>query len=190
MKKNIIPAVRLTLVCFVFLCGVYTTAIWAVAQLAPGQGEGQTITESGKTYHENVGQRFTQDKYFWSRPSAVEYDATGSGGSNLGPSNPVYLQEIEERIKHFLKHNPEVNRSEIPSDLVTASGSGLDPHISIQAANVQAKRIAGLRGITESNIRKLIISNTEKPFLGLFGTERINVLKLNLALDKLNKIEI
>ncbi|SEL10274.1 K(+)-transporting ATPase subunit C [Parapedobacter koreensis] len=185
MKKHIIPAIRLTVVCIVFFCGIYTLAIWTIAQLAPGKGEGLTISDSGKTYHVNVGQAFTSDRYFWSRPSAVDYNAAGSGGSNKGPSNPEYLATIAARIDTFLAHNPGIERAQIPSDLVTASGSGLDPHISVQAAEVQVARIANERNFTEDAISQLVASNTEKPLFGLFGTERINVLKLNLALDKL-----
>ncbi|KEO75895.1 K(+)-transporting ATPase subunit C [Anditalea andensis] len=185
MKNNIIPAIRLTLVCLVFFCGIYTMAVWAVAQLAPGQGKGFTITENGKTYHINVGQSFTSDSYFWSRPSAVDYDAAGSGGSNFGPTNPDHLAEVEARIDTFLVHNPGISASQIPSDLVTASGSGLDPHISVQAAKVQINRIAAERNISELSLEELIDKNTEKPLLGLFGTERINVLKLNLDLESL-----
>lgn len=186
MKKHIIPAIRLTVVCIVFFCGVYTLAVWAIAQLAPGGGNGLTITENGKTHHVIVGQSFTEDRYFWSRPSAVDYDAAGSGGSNLGPSNPDHLSEVAARIDTFLKHNPGIDRSQIPSDLVTASGSGLDPHISVQAATVQVKRITAVRGLDEHAVARLVVKHTEKPLLGLFGTERINVLKLNLDLDNLS----
>lgn len=185
MKSNLIPAIRLTLVSLVFFCGIYTATVWAVAQLAPGQGNGFTITENGKTHHVNVGQAFTTDKYFWSRPSAVDYNAAGSGGSNKGPSNPDHLAEVQSRIDTFLVHDPGINKSEIPSDLVTASGSGLDPHISVAAAKVQVKRIATVRNVSESDLQHLIERNTEKPLLGLFGTERINVLKLNISLDDL-----
>ena len=185
MKNNLIPAIRLTLVCLVFFCGIYTAAVWAIAQFAPGQGKGFTVTENGKTHHVNVGQSFTSDNYFWSRPSAVGYDAAGSGGSNYGPTNPDHLAEVQARIDTFLVHNPGINKSEIPSDLVTASGSGLDPHISVQAAKIQVKRISEIRNISESSLVELIEKHTEKPLLGLFGTERINVLKLNLDLDNL-----
>ena len=183
MKNNLIPAIRLTLVCLVFFCGIYTAAVWAVAQLAPGQGKGFTVTENGKTHHVNVGQSFTSDNYFNSRPSAVGYNAAGSGGSNKGPSNPDYLAEVQARIDTFLFHNPNIRKEEIPSDLVTASGSGIDPNISVQAAKVQVKRIAKIRNISETTINQIIEQQTEKPLLGLFGTEKINVLKLNLELD-------
>lgn len=185
MKSNLIPAIRLTLVCLVFFCGLYTLAVWGVAQLAPGQGKGLTITENGKTYHVNIGQSFSEDKYFWSRPSAADYDAAGSGGSNYGPTNPDHLAEVGERIDYFLEHNPGIDKSAIPSDLVTASGSGLDPHISVQAAAVQVKRVAAVRGVSEKTLMQLVEKHTEKPLFGLFGTARVHVLKLNLASDNL-----
>jgi K+-transporting ATPase ATPase C chain len=184
MKNNIIPAIRLTLVCLVFFCGVYTIAVYGVSKLAP---ESMSFAKTKAGYYENIGQNFTKDKYFNSRPSAVGYNAAGSGGSNKGPSNPDYLAEVQARIDTFLAHNPEVKKEDIPSDLVTASGSGLDPNISVAAAKVQVKRIAKIRGIAEANLQQLIISNTEAPLLGLFGTEKINVLNLNLELDNLKK---
>jgi len=187
MKNHIIPAIKLTVVCLVFFCGVYTLAVWGVAQLAPNGGKGEVITDNGKTYYSNIGQTFTHDNYFNSRPSAVGYNAAGAGGSNKGPSNPDYLKEVQARVDSFLVHNPGIDKAEIPSDLVTASGAGLDPHISVQAAKVQVKRIAKIRNIQAEKLNQLIAKQTEKPLLGLFGTERINVLQLNLALDKISK---
>ena len=186
MKQHILPVIRLTLVCLVFFSGIYTAVVWSIAKLTPNKGQADTITQNGKKYYSNIAQNFSDDKYFSSRPSAVAYNAAGAGGSNKGPSNPDYLKDVQGRIDSFLVHNPAIQKSEIPSDLVTASGGGLDPNISVQAANVQTKRIAKIRNIAEANIQQLIISNTEKPLLGLFGTEKINVLKLNLALDNLS----
>ena len=185
MKTHIFPAIRLTLVCLIFFSGIYTLAVLGVAQLAPNKGKGDIITQNGKTYYTNIAQNFSDDKYFSSRPSAVGYNAAGAGGSNKGPSNPDYLKEVQGRIDSFLVHNPGVEKSAIPSDLVTASGGGLDPHISVPAANVQVKRISRLRKIPEGNLQQLILTYTEPPLFGLFGTEKINVLKLNLALDEL-----
>lgn len=182
MKNNIIPAIRLTLVCLVFFCGIYTLVVLGISKLVP---QGMSFAKNDKGYYENVGQSFTNDKYFYSRPSAVGYNAAGSGGSNKGPSNPDYLAEVQARIDTFLVHNPEITKSAIPSDLVTASGSGIDPNISVQAAKVQVKRIAKIRNLNEATINQLIEQQTEKPLLELFGTEKINVLKLNLALDNI-----
>ncbi len=185
MKQHILPAIRLTFVCLVFFVVVYPAIVWGIAQLTPNKGQADTVTQNGKKYYTNIAQNFTQDKYFSSRPSAVAYNAAGAGGSNKGPSNPDYLKDVQGRIDSFLVHNPGIQKSEIPSDLVTASGAGLDPNISIQAAKVQVKRIAKKRGIAEITVQGLINTNTEKPLLGLLGTEKINVLKLNLALDNL-----
>lgn len=182
MKSYIIPAIRLTLVCLVFFCGIYTFAVYGVSKLAPGS---MSFSKSNSGYYENLGQNFASDKYFHSRPSTVGYNAAGSGGSNKGPSNPDYLTEVQARIDSFLVHNPDVKKEDIPSDLVTASGSGLDPHISVQAAKVQVKRISKIRSLSENTIYQLIEQQTEMPFLGLFGTEKINVLRLNLNLDNL-----
>ncbi len=185
MKENIIPAIRLTLFCAVFFSGVYTLSILGIAQLSPNQGKGEIVTVDEKNHHINVAQKFVENKYFWSRPSAVDYNAAGSGGSNKGTNNPDYLAEVETRIDSFLIKNPSVKRNEVPSELVTASGSGLDPNISVQGAKVQAKRIAESRKISEEKVLEIIKQKTEKPLFGMLGTEKINVLQLNIELDKL-----
>ena len=185
MQSYLLPSIRLTLLMLVFFCGGYTLLVLVFAQAAPGKGEGITISQNGQTYHLNVGQSFSDPQYFWSRPSAVDYNAAGSGGSNKGPSNPEYLAEVENRIDSFMRANPAVERGQIPADLVTASGSGLDPHISVQAALVQIPRIAERRNLDEAQLQRLVSENTEPPLLGLFGTERVHVLKLNLALENL-----
>lgn len=185
MKNYLLIGIKLTLVTLVFFAGIYTLFIFGIAQIAPNQGKGFVTESNGKKYYSNIGQSFTDAKYFNSRPSAVAYNAAGSGGSNKGPSNPEYLAEVQKRIDTFLIQNPDIKKSEIPADLVTASGSGLDPNISVQGAKVQIKRIAKARNIQESKLEKLIAENTQKPLLGLFGPEKINVLQLNLALDNL-----
>lgn len=183
MKTHLIPAIKLTFILLVVLSGIYPLLIWGLAQLSPQKGKGEQLTVNGKNYYTQIGQKFTQDQYFYSRPSAVNYNAAGSAGSNKGPSNPEYLQLVQARIDSFLVHNPGIHKKDIPVDLVTASGSGLDPHISLQAASIQVKRIATIRNIPEANLNELIRSYTYTPLL---GPKTINVLQLNIALDQLN----
>ena len=187
MKQHILPALKLTAVMIVFFSVIYPFAVWGFAQFSPNSGKGEIIEHKGNKHYVNIGQSFTDDKYFWSRPSAVDYNASGSGGSNKGPSNQEYLAEVQARIDTFLVHNPAIKKSEIPVDLVTASGSGLDPNFSVKAAKVQVKRIARIRNIDEAKVSELILQQTEKPLIGLLGPEKINVLKLNIALDELSK---
>ncbi len=188
MKKHILQAVRLTLVLTVLLCVIYPVIIAFIGKLSKGQGNGETITVNGKVVgYANIGQKFDKPQYFWGRPSAVNYNAAGSGGSNKGPSNPDYLKDVSKRIDTLLKYHPYLKRSDIPADLVTASGSGLDPDISPEAAQIQVKRIAANRKFTEQQVTELVAEHTEKPLLGLFGPTKINVLKLNVALDQLKK---
>lgn len=186
MKKYVWPSLKLTLV-FIVLCSVlYPLFIAAVAKLAPGGGKGETVEVNGKVVgYANIGQKFTEDKYFWGCPSAVDYNAAGSAGSNKGPSNPDYLKLVQERIDSFLVHNPGVKKEEIPAELVTASGSGLDPDLSPYGAKIQAKRIAAVRKIDEAKIISLIENQTEKPLAGILGPAKVNVLKLNIELDKI-----
>ena len=186
MKKHILPAIKLTIIMILFFTVIYPLAVWGMAQFSSNAGKGKIIEHNGKKYYSNIGQVFTADKYFWSRPSAVNYNAAGSGASNKGPSNEEYLSQVQARIDTFLVHNPGIKKSEIPVDLITASGSGLDPNFSIQAAKVQVKRIAAIRGIEEQKINQLIEDNAEKPLWGIFGPQKINVLKLNIALDKVS----
>lgn len=185
MKNNILPAIRLTLFCALFFSGAYTLSILAIAQLAPNQGKGIVVEQDGKKYHSNVAQAFTKPEYFWPRPSAVDYNAAGSGGSNKGPSNPEYLALVQSRIDTFILKNPGIAKQDIPSEMVTASGSGLDPDISVAGAKIQVKRVAKARNLSEQQLLKLVDETTEAPLLNALGTEKINVLKLNLALDQL-----
>jgi potassium-transporting ATPase KdpC subunit len=190
MKANIKQATVLTMCCIVFFCGVYTSVVWGVAQFSTNHGEGEIIrynTSNGVIRYgfTNVGQSFTSDKYFRSRPSAVNYNAAGSGGSNKGPSDPGYLKQVNAAIDTFLLHNPGVKRSEVPAELVTASGSGLDPDISPEGAKIQVKRIAAARNLPEHQVARLVEQHIQKPLLGLFGPSVVNVLKLNIDLDKL-----
>ncbi len=185
MKNNLLPAIKLTIICMVFFMGIYTLVMLGIAQLAPNHGKGFVIEANGKKYYQNIAQKFTKDKYFWSRPSAVDYNAAGSGGSNKGPSNPDYLKIVQDRIDTFIVHNPAIKKKEIPSDMVTASGSGLDPHISPNSALIQVKRIAKIRNISEQKLTNFVTGFIQKPFMDLFGTSTVNVLELNVALDNL-----
>ncbi len=186
MKKYLLPSLKLTIVLLVLCSVLYPLFIAAVAKLAPGGGKGETVSVNGKVVgYKNIGQKFTDDKYFWSRPSAVDYNAAGSAGSNKGPTDSTYLKTVQDRIDSFLVHNPSVKKSDIPSELVTASGSGLDPDLSPQGAYVQVSRIAKTRNISEEKIKNLVAQQIQKPLLGLFGPEKVNILELNIELDKL-----
>ena len=183
MKKNISISLRLTLLMVILCAVIYPLLIAAIGKLTPGGGKGKTLSVNGRVVgYENVGQKFTDDQYFWGRPSAVDYNAAGSAGSNKGPSNPDYLQVVQDRIDSFLVHNPGIKKEEIPAEMVTASGSGLDPHISPASAYVQVQRIAAVRGIAAQKIKALAGQHIEKT---IFGPPVINVLKLNIALDQL-----
>lgn len=188
MKKYILPSIRLTLVFTVILCILYPLFISFVAKLSKGEGSGEKVYLNDKAVgYKLIGQSFTKPEYFWGRPSAVAYNASGSGGSNKGATNPDYLKEVRHRIDTLLKYHPGLQKNEIPVDLITASGSGLDPNISVAGALFQAKRIATYRQIPLSKVQKLIKMNTEAPLLGLFGPSKINVLALNIELEKISK---
>ena len=186
MKKNLIIYLRLTIVILILCSVLFPLLISLIGKAAPGGGNGETVTLNGKVVgYERIGQKFTEDKYFWGRPSAVDYNAAGSAGSNKGPSNPEYLKTVQDRIDSFLVHNPGVKKEEIPADIVTASGSGLDPDISPASAYAQVKRVAKVRGLSEEKVRQLVDQHVENPMLGVLGPSRVNVLRLNVALDEL-----
>lgn len=187
MKTHLFIALRLTLAYILFFCVLYTAIVWGIGQFTTHKGKVVIETENSVRYAPLVGQAFLQDTYFWARPSAVDYNAAGSGGSNKGPTNPEYLASLETRIDSFLVHNPGIKREEIPAELITASGSGLDPHISLQAAQVQVKRIALARHLSEVEVKTLVSRYTEPALWGLFGPVKINVLLLNQALDSLQQ---
>jgi K+-transporting ATPase ATPase C chain len=184
--KNFLISIKLTLILVVLCALVFPVLIATVSKLSPGGGKGETVKVNGRVVgYANVGQKFTADKYFWGRPSAVDYNAAGSAGSNKGPSNPDYLKTVQDRIDSFLVHNPGVKKEEIPAEMVTASGSGLDPDLSPASAYIQVNRVAAVRGISADKVKALVDAHIEKPFLGLLGPSKINVLKLNVALDEL-----
>ncbi|WP_133272579.1 potassium-transporting ATPase subunit KdpC [Hymenobacter radiodurans] len=187
MKTHLLPAFRLTLVLLVVCCSVYPLLVWSGAQLAPNQGQGETISHNGRVVgFANVGQKFDRPEYFNSRPSAVDYNASGSAGSNKGPSNPDYLREVHTRAGALLQQNPTLQFGQIPGELVTASGSGLDPHLSPAGAYAQVARVARLRGLPAGRVRALVAAHVEEPLIVFFGPAKVNVLRLNLALDKLH----
>lgn len=184
MKQNILPAIRLTIVSMVVFCGFYSLLILGIAKAAPGKGEGQTVAVAGKTVgYQLEGQSFTADKYFNGRPSAAGYNAAGSSGSNKGPSNPDYLKTVNDRIDSILVHNPSIQKQDIPADLVTASGSGLDPDISLQAASIQSQRIADARKLPKTKIDQMIREHAQSSSLN--GIQKVNVLQINIDLDKI-----
>lgn len=188
MKKYILQSLRLTAVLMVLLCVIYPLIVAFAGGFSKGNGGGEKITKNGKVVgYALLGQSFTKTEYFWGRPSAVGYNAAGSAGSNKGPSNADYLKQVSDRIDTLLKYNPGLHKADIPADMVTASGSGLDPNISEQGAIIQIKRIAAIRNIDEKQVAELVVQNTQSPLLGLFGPTSVNVLKLNLALDELKK---
>lgn len=186
--KNLIKSLRLTLVFCVFFSVTYVGILWVFGQLVnPNHGNAKVVTLNGKIIGaEHVGQLFTRNIYFHGRPSHAGsgYDGSNSCGSNKGAANEAYLQEVNIRIEAFLMTHPYLSRTDIPAEMVTASGSGLDPHITPQCAYVQVKRIAQARGISEESVLKVVQSLIEKPLLGLMGPEKVNVLKLNAALDQ------
>lgn len=180
----------LLVIFFTILTGlIYPLLITGLAQLLfPWQANGSLITENNKAVGSVlIGQSFDSSSYFWGRPSATTpypYNSESSSGSNLGPSNPSFLSSIKDRVSIIQKSNPE-NHQAVPVDLVTASGSGLDPEISPLAALYQIPRIAKARHLSEADIQSLVQSQQKNRTLGLLGEPRINVLQLNLALDKL-----
>ena len=177
--KNFIKSFRLTLVFCVFFSVCYILVLWIFAQFAgPNSGNAEVVELNGKVVGAaNVGQSFTEDIYFWGRPSCAGdgYDATSSAGSNKGPTNAEYLAEVEARIDTFLKHHPYLSRKEVPAEMVTASGSGLDPDITPACAYVQVQRVAKARGMSEETVKAIVDKAVEKPFMGIFGTEKVNM---------------
>ena len=186
--RNLVKSLRLTLVFCVFFSICYILVLWIFGLIVgPGGGNAETLVLNGRVVGAaNVGQQFTKDVYFWGRPSHAGdgYDASSSSGSNKGPTNEEYLADVNIRIDSFLKKHPYLERKDVPSEMVTASASGLDPHITPESAYVQVKRVAKARGMEVGAVRSLVDQAVEKPLLGMFGTEKVNVLKLNIALEK------
>jgi K+-transporting ATPase ATPase C chain len=189
MSAHIRPALVAFLVLTVLTGVIYPLTVTGIAQLIfPRQANGSLIYKDGMSMGSTlIGQPFDDPKYFWGRPSATApfpYNAAASSGSNLGPTNPALLDAVKARVALLRAADPG-NESLVPVDLVTASGSGLDPHISPAAAEYQARRVARARGREEKVVRTLIVQHTEGRQLWLLGERRVNVLALNLALDAL-----
>lgn len=194
--KNILKnAISLSLVLIV-ICGIaYPMALTATGQvLFKDKAEGSFIEVDGeKVGSKNIGQQFTEPYFFKGRVSSINYNTytekdkedgtytgVGSGSFNYAPSNPELKKRVEASMDEFLKNNPDVNKEDIPADLMTASGSGLDPNISVKSAEIQVPAISKASGISEGQLNKMIKENTDSKFLGIFGEERVNVLELNI----------
>src|SRR6478752_5391772 len=181
--KNIFSILKLTVILVILFAMIYPLAIYGIAQLAPNHGKGETISVNGKVVgYQKIGQKFDKPNYFWGRPSAVDYNASGSAGSNKGPSNPEYLKTVKDRIDSFIIHNPGVTKEQLPAEMVTASGSGLDPNISPASAYIQVARVARVRNMDEAELKTLVDQHIEKHTL---GPDVINVLELNVALENM-----
>ena len=184
MLSEIRPAIIVFLFFSVLTGLIYPLAITGVSQVVfPQQANGSLIDRDGKLVgSELIAQGFDQPQYFWSRPSAASYNGGASTGSNLGPTNTALLDAVKSRVETLKAADPD-NQKTVPVDLVTASGSGLDPHISPAAAEYQVPRVAKAHGITEDAVRRLIAEHTSARTFGVLGEPCVNVLQLNLALD-------
>jgi K+-transporting ATPase ATPase C chain len=176
---------RFTVVTMVLLGGAYHVLLWGIGRtLFPEQAEGSLIRRADGSVVGSrlVAQRFTRPEYFHPRPSAVDYNAASPGGSNYGPTSPDHLKAVQERLDAIVQLE-KVAPGEVPSEMVTASGAGLDPHIPPAAAQLQAARVAAARGVPVERVRELVRAHTEPPSFGFLGRARVNVLELNLDLD-------
>ena len=188
MWNQMAPGLRINIFMTILFGIAYPLVVTGISQVAfPRQANGSLIVSDGKVIgSELIGQNFTRAEYFQPRPSAAGndgYDATSSGGSNFGPTNQKLIDRVKASVEKFRKENPDYT-GPIPADLVTASASGLDPHLSPDSTKAQAARVANARSVSEDQIAQLIAEFTEPPSLGLLGEPRVNVLKLNLALDQ------
>ena len=180
----------LLFIAFSLLTGlIYPLLMTGVIQIAmPEPASGSLIVVNGSVVgSELIGQNFTSPSYFHGRPSAVNYAGNGSGASNFGPTNKNLMEQVRQRISEVRTENNLSSNATVPSELVLASGSGLDPHISMEGAMLQVPRVAVARGIPESEVKVLVYQHIEPAQFGIMGQERVNVLNLNLALDKLNR---
>jgi len=186
MVKEIKQAILFTIITMLLLGGGYHVLLWAIGRVAfPTQADGSLIRRPDGTIIgcRLIAQKFTRPEYFQPRPSGVDYNAASTGGSNYGPSNPDHLKAVQARLDVITKQEG-VTAGQVPSEMVTASGGGLDPHIPPAAAALQASRVASARGVSVDRVRDLIQAHTEPPTFGFLGRARINVLELNVALDE------
>ena len=185
MLRELRSSVLFTLVSMILLGGVYQGIVWAIGRVAfPEQAAGSLIRDRrGWVVGSHlIAQPFSRPEYFHPRPSAVDFNAAATGGSNYGPSNPEHLAAVRERLSRLAAAN-QVPVSQVPAEMVTASGAGLDPHIPPAGADIQAARVASARRVSVDRVRDLVQTHTEPPTLGFLGRPRVNVLELNLALD-------
>lgn len=186
MVKELKQAILFTLVTMVLLGGGYHAVLWAIGRVAfPAQAEGSLIRRPDGTIVGSrlIAQKFTRPEYFHPRPSGVDYNAASTGGTNYGPSNPDHLKAVRERLDAVTSREG-ATADRVPSEMITASGAGLDPHIPPGAAELQAPRVAAARRVPVEQVRELVRAHTEPPSLGFLGRPRVNVLELNLALDE------
>lgn len=180
-----------TLLLAVILCGAYPLLVTGLGQvLFHDRANGGILQKEGKPIGAHlIGQGFSKPEYFHGRPSAAGsgYDAANSSGSNLGPTNKKFQDAVKGNVENILKENPSLKMGEVPVDLVTASGSGLDPHISVEGAMVQVSRVAQARGFAVERVKQIVDEHIEGPQFGIFGESRVNVLELNLAMDEQRK---
>jgi len=186
MFKELKRGILFTIVMMVLLGGGYHVVLWTIGRAVfPSQSEGSLIRRADGTIVGSrlIAQKFTRPEYFQPRPSGVDFNAAATGGTNYGPSNADHLKAIQERLDAVTKQEG-VTVGQVPSEMVTASGGGMDPHVPPSAAELQATRVASTRGVPIERVRALIHAHTEPPALGFLGRARVNVLELNLALDE------
>ncbi len=190
LLREVKVSALVTVALVILLCGVYPLVVWGIAQIAfPSQANGSLVERQGQPIGSALlAQNFTGPQYFHPRPSAAGdtgYDGTSSGGRNLGPLSQKLVDQVKERVAAYRAENQLAPEALVPADAVTASGSGLDPHISLKNAEIQTKRVATARGLSPTQVAKLIETCTDGSGLGFLGEPGVNVLKLNLALDAL-----
>jgi len=186
MFKELTQAVRFTVVTMLLFGGGYHVVLWGIGRAAfPEQADGSLIRRGDGTIVGSrlIAQAFTRPEYFHPRPSGVDYNAAATGGTNYGPSNPDHLKAVQDRIAAMTAED-KVSAIQIPSEMVTTSGGGLDPHIPPAAAELQAARVASARGVPAERVREVIHAHIDPPTFGFLGRARVNVLELNVALDE------